>query len=171
MSSAAYANVFKSLGGPFQTRNPGSGGASGSGPHAEGADESVAPEVRVDPLIDVESRDEDVRIQIDVEDDPERVNKKRKSAAVRAPRVKDPAIETVICDGDGKSPDGDLTRVGNLTLQKLADLMIDIPTDEEILEREASGLAAVQKKIVGHWGYVCLRSIFFFIIRTIYFWC
>lgn len=32
--------------------------------------------------------------------------------------------------------------------------MIDILTDEEVLEMEEAGLSAVLKRIVGLWGYV-----------------
>lgn len=114
MSSSAYASILKNLGGPFQTRNPSSGGASGYGPHREDAAESAAPQAI--PVLNSEP--------VDVEritDKP--VRKKRKTTGVKPPKGMDPVVEGVVCDDEGKGPDGEEVWIGTFTLQQLASTM------------------------------------------------
>ena len=83
-----------------------------------------------------------------------RATKKRKSVPSKSRKGKEPAIRKFVCDGKGMDPEGKEVQVGNHTLQELAQFMVDIPTDEEMAERQQSGLPAVLKRVVGHWGQV-----------------
>ena len=157
MSSNAYACLFQGLGGAYQVRNPGSVDGSGSQPPREDMAESAAPNVQVDPVLEphVENILEDA--ELDVEDDPGRPKKRKKSvppSSSRKGKGKEPAIQKLVCDGQGVGPDGEEVRVGTQSLQDLAQLMIDIPTDQEMDELKSSGLNSVLKRAVGHWGYV-----------------
>lgn len=38
--------------------------------------------------------------------------------------------------------------------------MSDIPTDEDWVNMEGSGLSAILKRVVGHWGHMCISFIY-----------
>ncbi|KAL8126339.1 hypothetical protein AgCh_013581 [Apium graveolens] len=152
MSSSSYASVFNTLGGPFKVKNVGSTAVSGSCNLEGGAESSVphnvvnmAPEnIDVDPMI------EDIP---DHKDEPPRKKKNENiEFGSKHPKAKTVVVEKVICDSEGKGPNGEPVRVGIRTLVDLADFMSEIPADEEWEEMEGSGLAAALKKVTGHWG-------------------
>lgn len=163
MSSSAYASVLKNLGGGFRTKNPDSAGGSGSGPPQEDAAESVAPVVPTPVVGDAGDDGNVVGVvnagkAVDLGDDPSRAPKKRKLAGTKPLKSKEPAVEKVVCDEGGNNPDGEQIRIGNFSLEQLANTMSEIPSDEDWVTMEESGLSAVLKRLTGHWGHVSISQ-------------
>lgn len=126
MSSSAYASVLRNLGGVHRTQRQNSAGGSRSGPNQEDAAESAAPVTDPVPIA------ENVENVIEILDAPEApVPKKRKHATTKPPKSKDPVVEKITCDEEGKNLDGGPVRIGNFTLEKLTSITAEIPTDED----------------------------------------
>lgn len=82
------------------------------------------------------------------------VPKKRKTDVVKPPKGKEPVVEKVICDSEGKDQDGEPIRVGTFTLEQLASTIFDIHTDQDWIDMQEAWLSSVLKRIIGHWGHV-----------------
>lgn len=78
---------------------------------------------------------------------------------MKPPKSKDPVVEKISCDEQGKSLDGGSVRVGNFTPEKLSSTMAEILMDDDWVEMEGSRLNSVLKRAAGHWG--CVSSIFY----------
>ncbi|XP_074325967.1 uncharacterized protein LOC141677627 [Apium graveolens] len=147
MSSSAYAAAFNSLGLAYKTTKGAPGTGSGSA-DVEGGAESSAPRNVADPGNSPLAKDPDVQ-EISEEELP---SKKRKSAPGKPPRGKTVVADRVICDSEGKGPDGAPIRVGTKSLIDLAGFMSSIPSEEDWEEVEGYNMAAALKRVTGQWG-------------------
>ncbi|XP_074375026.1 uncharacterized protein LOC141716736 [Apium graveolens] len=141
MSSSAYAAAFNSLGLAYKTTKGAPGTGSGS-VDAEGGAESSAPRNVPSPGDVALNEDPDVQ---EISEDPP--SKKRKSAPRKPPRGK-----AVVCDSEGKGPDGGLIRIGTKSLVDLAGFMSSIPSQDDYEEVEGYNMAAALKRVTGQWG-------------------
>ncbi|KAK1392112.1 hypothetical protein POM88_011168 [Heracleum sosnowskyi] len=148
MSSNALAASFKKLGGVHNTKSPGEIGGSGSSALKEGGAESVAPAPpQPEPVADA------VNVEL-VEDLEPRSSKKRKiHVGKKTPAKAKATVDKIVADNDGRGPDNEPIRIGNLTLEQLAGMCADIPTDSDFEEMEGAGSNACLKRLVGHWAH------------------
>ncbi|KAK1383958.1 hypothetical protein POM88_021693 [Heracleum sosnowskyi] len=148
MSYNTYSLALRKISGVHNDKVKKAGEGSGSTVLKEGGAESAAP-VLNHPAPDVES--------IDVENigtpDDWTTKKRRISIGRKPPSRPRVVVEKITVDDKGKGADGQPVMVGSCDLKKLASLAYEIPTDEDVDEMKRSGVIAVLKRAIGHWGH------------------
>ncbi|KAL8145178.1 hypothetical protein AgCh_003399 [Apium graveolens] len=147
MSSSAYAATFNTLGLAFKTSKGVPGPGSGSADIEGGAESSVPQNIP-----DLGHESEPKVQEISGGDGPS--SKKRKSVLNKPPRGKTVVFNRVICDSEGRGPDGEAVKIGTKTLINLAGFMSSIPSEEDWKEVEGYNMTAALKRVTGGPGGV-----------------
>lgn len=151
MSCNAYASSLKNLGRAFRTKGTAnSTGGSGSGAHREDGTESAAPTVNVEVILDPPSHeDPPVHSAPDIEDMP-------RPKRMKTQGMKSPLPQNVLTDDDTeetKEESGPET-VGIHFVNRVANIVSEIPSKADWEKMEESGLNNVIQKCAEHWGHV-----------------
>lgn len=128
------------MGGAFKTRKQVSAGGSGSTSNQKDAIESAAPHGTYAPV--VENFDNNINIK-ELSERP--APKKSKVVVVKPPKGNELVVERVVCDEEGKGPDGGSVQIGNFTLEQLASTISEILMDEDWSKMEEAELNSILK--------------------------